>query len=346
MSSTSTAASTLDAEKLYDNAIISLQLGIEDFELSTTPGGNQARALSSVRNLFAGMLLLFKYKIAASVDDPADAYTIIFNPPNIVPESDGNGGVRWVPDGKFKKTTIDVQGIKQRFEGFGIDVDWDAISKLQDCRNYLEHLHPKHSYGEVAGFVAALFPVLSDFITNELQQVPSDVLSGAWEKMLAHKDFYDEKLAECEESWQSADVPSGMLTYLDDCNCQMCGSHLIMAAKEDLDSGFTVLKNEDKFRYRCVSCSYADLIAPELYHAFNIANYHDPRDGSEPTYENCMQCNHDTFLIFEQKCAWCDATLEYETCDVCGELLKQEEQDNGGLCSADHHDREKLMRED
>ncbi|ELV3408106.1 hypothetical protein SGI66_003832 [Enterobacter hormaechei] len=340
------SAPTLDAQKLYDNAIISIRLGIEDFELSTLPGGNQARALSSVRNLFAGMLLLFKYKIAASVDDPADAYTIIFNPPTIVPESDGNGGVRWVPDGKFKKTTIDVQGIKQRFEGFSIEVDWDAISELQDCRNHLEHLHPNHTYGEVAGFVAALFPVLSDFITNELQQVPSDVLSEAWEKMLAHKDFYDQKLAECEDSWQSADVPTGMYTYLDECNCQMCGSQLIRADEGDLDLGITVKHHEDKFRYRCLSCGYADRIAPELYHAFRVINDYDPRDGSEPNYETCNQCNHDTFLIFEQECAWCDATLEHKECDICGTYLKQDEQDNGGLCSADQYAREKYMRED
>lgn len=337
---------TLDAKKLYDNALISIQLGIEDFELSTHSSGNQARALSSVRNLFAGMLLLFKYKIAASVNDQADAYRIIFNPPAIVPESDGHGGVRWVPDGKFKKTTIDVQGIQQRFEGFGIHVDWDAIKKLQDCRNHLEHLHPKHTYGEVAGFVADLFPVLSDFITNELQQVPSDVLGGAWDKMLAHKDFYNDKLAECEDTWQSANIPSGMQTYLYDCSCRMCGSQLIEAEKTDLDSGFTVVMDEDKFRYRCISCGYADLIAPELYHSFHVANYHDPRDGTEPTYETCQQCNHDTFLIFDQECAWCDATLEYNECDVCGELLKQDEQDNGGLCSADQYTRERFMRED
>ncbi|MEQ9848665.1 acetone carboxylase subunit gamma [Pectobacterium brasiliense] len=345
---TSPSTPTLDAEKLYDNALISIQLGIEDFELSisTLPSGNQARALSSVRNLFAGMLLLFKYKIAASVNDPADAYTIIFNPPTIVPESDGNGGVRWVPDGNFKKTTIDVQGIQQRFEGFGIDVDWNIIKKLQDCRNHLEHLHPKHTYGEVAGFVAALFPVLSDFITNELQEIPSDVLGGAWDKMLDHKDFYNAKLAECDDSWQSAGIPIGMQTYLDNCNCQMCGSKLIMPEKADLDSGFTVVDNEDEFRYRCMSCGHADNIAPELYHSFHVANYHDPRDGSEPIYETCQQCNHDTFLIFEQKCAWCDATLEHNECKVCGEPLTQDEQYNGGLCSADQHISEKRMRKD
>ncbi|RJT16264.1 hypothetical protein [Rahnella inusitata] len=337
---------TIDAQKLYENALISIQLGIEDFEESERASGNKARTLSSVRNLFAGMLLLFKYKIAASVNDPADAYAIIFNHPTIVPESDGNGGIKWVPDGKFKKTTIDILGIEQRFKGFGINVDWSVIKQLQDCRNHLEHLHPKHTYGEVSGFVAELFPVLSDFISNELGLVPSDVLGSAWDTMLAHKDFYNAKLDECADSWELASVPSGAEFYLSDCRCKMCSSELLMAAQEDLDLNISVEHNEDQFRYRCVNCGYADLIAPELLHAIYVTNYQDSRDGSEPTLEHCYQCNHDTFLILEQKCAWCDAELEYNACEMCGQALTQEEQINGGLCSADEYSREKFMRED
>ncbi|BEO51078.1 hypothetical protein SMQE21_10180 [Serratia marcescens] len=329
------AAQTLDAEKLYDNAVISIQLGIEDFEQSNS--GIPTRALSSVRNLFAGLLLLFKYKIAVSVNDPADAYMLIFNPPFILPKSDGNGGVKWVPDGKFKKTTIDVQGIEQRFEGFGIDVDWAAIKKLQDCRNHLEHLHPQHTLGEVGGFVADLFPVLSDFITNQLAQAPSDVLGSAWDKMLAHQDFYNQQLAQCEESWESAGVPEGMKIYLTQCICDMCASKLLAANQSDIDENLTVENDENKFRYRCLSCSHSDHIVPLLYEAFRLENDFDPRDGDEPTHENCHQCGHDTFLILEQHCAWCEATLDYEQCSICGEHLGQDDQVNDGLCGYHNH---------
>ncbi|WP_447885707.1 hypothetical protein [Serratia fonticola] len=329
------AAPTLDAEKLYSNAVISIQLGIEDFEQSTLE--NPARALSSVRNLFAGLLLLFKYKIAVSVNDPADAYTLIFNAPPVLPKADGSGGVVWVPNGNFKKTTIDVQGIEQRFDGFGIVVDWVAIKKLQDCRNHLEHLHPKHTLSEVSGFIADLFPVLTDFITNELKQVPSDVLSSAWEKMLDHQDFYNKKLAECEESWKSAAVPEGMQPYLTECICDMCSSKLLSANQDDIDANLTVENDVSKFRYRCLSCSYSDLIVPLLYEAFRLENYFDPRDGDEPTHEICYQCEHDTFLIFEQRCAWCEATQNYEQCTICGEHLGQDDQDNDGLCGYHYH---------
>lgn len=328
---------TFDAQKLYDNSVISIQLGIEDFLLSTTPpekGGNEARALSSARNLFAGMLLLFKYKIAISVRDPSDAYSLIFNPPaSILPQSDGNGGVEWIPVGKFRSTTIDVAGIEQRFKGFGITVDWKAIEELQDCRNHLEHLHPKHTLGEVAGFIANLFPVLTDFISKELNLVPLDVLGEAWNKMLKHKDFYSRNKNACEVSWNSADFPKNMKFYLLKCSCDMCGSKLLKANEEDLDAGLTMVNNEEIFKYRCLSCGYTDLIAPLLRAALRHEHNFDYSRGEDPTIEQCLECKRETFLIFEQQCPWCEAKLDHERCDMCGTNLTQLDQDNNGLCS-------------
>lgn len=133
----------LDAEKLKENALTSIRLGIEDFQrskLAQDQGGDPARALSAVRNLFAGILLLFKYKIAVSVNDPDEASVLIFNPPEVLPQADGSGGIEWKPVGKFKRTTIDIVTIKKRFEGFDIEVDWPTIDKLQDCRNHLGKL--------------------------------------------------------------------------------------------------------------------------------------------------------------------------------------------------------------
>lgn len=122
----------LDAHKLFENALTSIRLGIEDFELSQKRegSGDPARALSAVRNLFAGVLLLFKYQITTCVDDPADAAQLIFVPPEVLPQGDGLGGVEWLPSGKFKASTIDVATIAKRFTSFCIEVDWDVIRKI------------------------------------------------------------------------------------------------------------------------------------------------------------------------------------------------------------------------
>lgn len=331
MSNTNTL--TLDADKLYDNAIASIQLGIEDFQLSQQPD-NSLRTLSSIRNLYAGLLLLFKYKIAKSVDTPEHAYMLIHNPPpKMLPYPDGNGGVEWKPEGKFKKTTIDVCGIKERFHKFNIEVDWKAVEKLQDCRNHLEHLHPQNTFGELAGFVANLFPVLESFITNELNEIPQDVLGSSWGIMLEHKTFYNSKLTECRSSWMYAGIPEGMMEFSNECCCEECGSKLIKASQDSLEEGLTVEDFESEFKYLCIACGNINLFTPLLMQVFDHEFFYWPPDGDEPTIEQCSCCQHDTFVIAEQKCRWCGYDLDYTECYLCSTELVQDDQDNGGLCS-------------
>lgn len=330
-----------DADRLFENAIESIKLGIEDFklsQLSKEDGGNPARSLSSVRNLFAGLLLIFKHKIATSVDTAEEAYQLIFNPPaKILPGPDGAGGIVWKPEGKFKQTTIDFAQIKERFGSFEIEVDWKKVEEIQHCRNHLEHLHPQHTYGEVSGIVADLFPILDNFIRNQLQEVPKTVLGSAWETMLEHSEFYSGKLAECVSSWVDADVPEGMVEFIDKCSCEQCGSKLLRASEENLDAGETVSSNEDIFSYSCIACGEKDLIYPVLLDTFHREFFYWPPDGDEPTYDDCHHCDHNTFVIAEQSCRWCGEGLDYEECTLCGEALTQDDQENGGLCGYHNH---------
>lgn len=339
----------LDADKLQENALISIRLGMEDFQRSQVPedkGGDPTRALSAVRNLFAGVLLLFKYKIAVSVDDPEDAPALIFNPPEVQPFADGNGGVEWRPAGRFRRTTIDVATIKKRFEGFGIQVDWPAIDKLQECRNHLEHLHPANTLGEVAGFVAELFPVLREFVETQLEAQPTDLLGAAWPIMLEHHDFFVARRAACETIWEEADVPEGMQPWRELCQCEGCGSSLLRPHPDEMDAGESVERSEDTFRYICEACGQTGLIAPLMVSVLNDAYDYDYRDGGEPGVEECYQCKHDTFVIGDQQCLWCGAELDYPKCTVCNEPLGQDDQDNNGLCGYHMHMFEKAMRDD
>ncbi|HBN1933338.1 TPA: hypothetical protein L1360_003788, partial [Escherichia coli] len=319
---------TLDAEKLYENAVLSIQLGIEDFQLSQkkpTEGGNPARALSSVRNLFAGVMLLFKFKLASSVKEPEDAYRLVHIPPkDILPNPDGEGGMIWVPEGSFHKNkTIDVHHIKARFSTFKIHVDWDSVDKLHNCRNHLEHLHPNNSLGELSDFVANLFPVLTNFITDELFKSPKDVLGSAWEIMLEHEQFYSKQLQECQQTWSDAGIPEGMLEFVPNCSCSQCGSKLIKASPVSIEEGQTVENNEYDFQYVCISCGFVDIFSPLLINSFEEAFFYWPPDGEEPTYELCYSCNHSTFLVSEKTCRWCNNELDYSQCIICGAELNQ-----------------------
>lgn len=339
----------LDVEKLKENALISIRLGIEDFQRSQLPieqGGDTARTLSSMRNLFAGVLLLFKYKIALCADDPQDAASLIFKPPEVLPESDGNGGVSWKPQGNFKSTTIDVDTIKKRFESFDIEVDWEVIEKLQKCRNHLEHLHPANTYGELASFVAELFPILRDFILTQLNEQPAELLGNSWPIMLQHHAFFMDNKKNCEEAWKEVGIPELMEDWLDSCQCEQCGSSLLGPNQEDLEKGLFVKFDGDIFHYACLFCGYSSLIKPLLLKALDDAYPYDPRGGDEAPIETCYVCKHDAFLNDEQQCLWCGEELQFKECTACYELLRQDDQGNNGLCSYHYYQYEKTMSED
>ncbi|WP_095077251.1 hypothetical protein [Pseudomonas sp. Irchel s3h17] len=338
----------LDVDFLQENALTSVRLGIEDFQrcrLDPGSGGDPARALSAVRNLFAGILLLFKFKIAISVADPCDAASLIFNPPDIQPQADGAGGVEWTPVGRFKPTTIDVATIKKRFDGFNIEVNWEVINKLQTCRNHLEHLHPANTLGEVADFVAELFPILRDFIQTQLNEQPADLLGAAWQAMLEHHNFFVDTRAVCEAAWAEAGVPPRMLPWLEKCQCERCSSSLIRPPQDLLDGGASVEYQDETFTYLCLACGHADLIVPVMMKMLDKSHEYDPRNGEEASVEQCFECNRGTFVIAEQHCLWCEAELDYDRCSLCEEPLRQEDQHNDGLCGYHAHTYEKYMRD-
>lgn len=325
----------LDPSKLKENAITSIRLGIEDFKASQTKpdaGGDPDRTLSAVRNLFAGVLLLFKYRLTMSVVDAEDAHALIFNPPEVLPHSDGNGGITWKPVGRFRATTIDLGTIRKRFTGFDINVDWPIIEKLQDERNHLEHLHPASAIGVLAGLVADLFPVLRDFITNELHEGPAAFLGETWDTMLAHHDFHEATLEACKAAWNDAAVPEGMKPILLAAQCPACGSSLIRPSNQDNAEGATV--EDDDHMFMCMACDHRGETIPLLTDTLvDFTGNYDPYSGEDFPLDDCPQCDHSTFVHGEAECFWCGYELQYKECAVCGEGLSLDEQENHGLCS-------------
>jgi hypothetical protein len=113
---------------LFDNAVQSIQIGIEDY------GANDARrAVSAVRNFYAGVLLLAKEVLVRRVPnaDPDDILGDRYKP---VP--DGQGGVTFEP---VSQRTIDFAAIGERFKDFGLKINQAALKDLNRIRNDIEH---------------------------------------------------------------------------------------------------------------------------------------------------------------------------------------------------------------
>lgn len=90
---------------LLTNAAESIQIGVADYQVGTRP-----RLLSAVRNIHAGILLLYKKALRrASPRDSKDALLMA----KITPARDGKGVVIFVGVGK---KTVDVQQMRERFE--------------------------------------------------------------------------------------------------------------------------------------------------------------------------------------------------------------------------------------
>ena len=97
---------------LLANAAQSIKMGVEDY-LSPDPG----RALSGVRNVTAGVLLLFKEKLRLLSPAPSDEVLL---KQKIEPKITTTGDLLFRGSGR---KTVDVQQIQERFKSLGILVE-------------------------------------------------------------------------------------------------------------------------------------------------------------------------------------------------------------------------------
>jgi hypothetical protein len=329
------AIKSFSADKLLENAVTSIRLGVQDFKTSQAPKGDPGRALSAVRNLFAGILLLFKYRIVKSAQDDDEGSKLILKPVDTQPKLDADGAVVWEPT-KFKSNTIDVNEIETRFKTLDIKTNWKLVKAIQEERNDLEHLYSDSGAGGVAKFLADCFPLLKAFVIDELKEEPAELLGEAWTEMLGHFEFYAAQAAACRESWEGSGLPDGMDYVVDAAACEACGSGLVRLV-ELMDSSTDW--DDEPPEYACDACALQgnamELLEETL---LKLEGGHNPFefDGDSPTAE-CPECQHGTYLRSQGKCVWCGYGAKYYECAVCGEGISLEEQELGGLCSYHHH---------
>jgi hypothetical protein len=289
---------------LFDNAIQSIQLGIEDYEHN-----DPKRALSAVRNFYAGTLLLAK-EVLVRAAPKADVKAIIGS--KFVPVPDGNGGVTYEASNK----TVDFTEIGDRFKAFGLKIDKGALADLNKIRNDMEHYHTNASGKKVREAIARAFPVIVELF-KQLHEAPSKHLGKCWETMLEVKTVYEQELAECRASFDKVDWQSGAMAIAERV-CPKCDSRLI----HQKNPNNTVHENADA---TCRQCG-EDLDAHEVIEAalkehFAGDNYIAMTDGGEGSLATCPECSYETYVMSadENGCAWCQ--LELDECLRCSTSL-------------------------
>jgi hypothetical protein len=303
------------------NAVTSIQIGVEDF-LSSDP----RRALSAVRNISAGVLLLFKEHLRDL--SPPDSDEVLIKR-QISPGRNASG--KLIFQGRGKKT-VDVFQIRERFESLGVQVDWRHFADVLGVRNDIEHYWTAESAPRLKEMLTNAFLVMRDFISLELKREPVELLGATtWQTLLDVAAVYAIEQKACKATLADIDWRSPALTKVSEylC-CTHCGSELIKPI-DPTANAIALLE------FRCVSCGensdFEDIVEAAAEKCYAGESYIAMTDGGDQPLDDCPECGRGAFLLEEGECLACSATLHHLMCAVCHQALGPSEQALGGLCS-------------
>jgi len=303
---------------ILKNAIDSIAIGLEDYQ-----SPDERRILSSTRNIFAGILLLFKYKLSNL--SPANSDEALIKQ-KILPKFDDSGDVNWVGQGN---KTVDVQNIKERFQSLDITVDWKRIDSINKYRNDIEHYYSTLNTESIQKLISDSFLIIRDFIVNHLEMDPKELLGETpWKVLVDINEVYEKEKQACNTSLNSLDyIDSEILNAISSYKCSECGSDLIECIEDNSKATDSLFK--------CKSCNkqydYTSLVqlAIEDYYEGDIYLAH--KDGGDIPITTCPFCGNSTYLYHEGICAVCGDSATHE-CERCGCNIPPEEISDENIC--------------
>lgn len=302
---------------ILKNAIDSIVIGLEDYTSS-----DQRRVISCTRNIFAGILLLFKYKLSSLSSSGSDEALI---KQRVLPVLDENDRLVWKGDGK---KTVDVQSIEERFKSLNIDVDWKRIKNINDFRNDIEHYYSNLKHDAIRSLISSSFLIINDFIRKHLNEDPKELLGNeAWTILIEVNEVYEREKAECIANLQKLAFFDGeILNALESYSCDECGSGLIMPSVCEGDA-----VDAD---YKCKSCEkmlpYEKVVKEAVMGYYGHEVYLSHTDGADSPLADCSECGG-VYLYEKRICASCGHTAEHK-CQSCGSTIIPEELINEPFC--------------
>jgi hypothetical protein len=306
------------------NAVQSIQIGVEDYQSS-----DPRRVLSAIRNITAGILLLFKERLREL--SPPDSDEVLIKQ-RVQPEFDANGNVVFKGAGK---KTVDVQQIEERFSSLRIETDWKRFKKVVGTRNDIEHYCTTESTDRLKELIADSFIIIRNFVASQLGYEPVVLLGEpTWGVLLNVAEVYQRELDECQEAIGCVDWSSNAMSAMaEHLRCPECHSALVKPIDPEVESNYSL-------EFSCSSCgniSGVDEMAESaLSESFDNDIYSAMKDGEPSPIGTCPECGREAFVLAEDSCAACGGSLSYYECAVCGEALGPDDQDFDGLCSYHH----------
>ncbi len=348
--------------KLTRNAIESIRLGIEDYNLANKDEG---RILSSIRNIYAGLLLLFKEELRCLSPKGSDDVLIKANTRMVFDEISGQLICKGEQEsnGKIGKT-VDFSEIQKRFKIMKRPLPDDLIRlvrEIREERNNIEHWYSIQSIGALQGVVANATVAIRIFFEEFLQENPLSYLNDTWREMLEveelHKTLREEYLRDLKKKLNTSINYKWFQIIRDNFTCSDCGADVFAIQDKNYQLALTCKGCNSKFSLEqvkeIVKDSYTANLELKLENDFGLS-FDDQMMGVNERIITCPSCGKKTYVFDSNqdisKCFFCDYEYSYKECSLCSSTLESYELDeaerNGGLCSKCVYDREKIMRDE
>ena len=320
-------------DTIFKNAISSIVIGFEDFQSE-----DERRILSSVRNIYAGVLLLAKEILVRM--SPGDPDLLISKKIKPIQEKDGS-----IVFQSVGTSTLDRHDLFKRLKELDIKIDAHPINKLAEIRNNIEHKHITHPKETVRSAIADSLPLITDLLRAHLGTDPAIELGGTWIEMLEVEKLHMVEVESCletikEVSFYSNSVEKYRLV------CPECDTKL-MAQKDPENS------MQEEMQLICRTCGDESETEQIILHTLEEAtwteHYLRVKDaGEDGPCLLCPECGNDSYVDFEGICAVCGYCIEQLDCGSCGEPLTHDEiacPNDMHFCSYCYHKYQKVMRE-
>lgn len=321
-------------DTLKNNAVQSIQIGVEDFE-----SDDPRRVLSAVRNITAGVLLLFKEKLRELSEKDSNEVLLKQKIKPILRD----GIVEFVGSGG---KTVDVHHIEERLRSLKVDVDWQRVHKIIQVRNNVEHYYLTDNEMHVKELISESFIVIQNFIKTALKEEPIDLLGkDTWTTLLDTAEVYKKEKEACKKEMAKVDWKSYILKeVMDRLRCTTCQSELIKPSGIDHEnpafSSFSCMSCNDEFfaSEEAISELVNKRLGSEIYSSL--------KESEDSPVTNCQDCGQETFILRdENKCLLCQSEAYYYDCLYCSGRLSPDEQFLEGVCGSCQHGYDKMMAE-
>lgn len=312
---------------LLDNAAISIQLGVEDFE-----SDDERRVLSAIRNVYAGVLLLCKEVLRGL--SPPDSNDVLIKKRKVAQKA-ADGTVRFVGVGK---ATVDRMEIETYFKELGLQLDWNRLKRIGDLRNEIEHYYLTQPVALLREAISDAFMLIQQLLRDHLDEQPIEVLGQeCWQVLLETSTVLEQERTRCRKSLEKVEWACDELgKAVDKLRCTSCGSALVA----QVDPANT---KQGHLALRCEHCGTdletEDLLETALGEEMDWDCHRAIKDGDDPPLEHCPECDRDSYLRYEDRCVLCEFSLHGAECVRCYARISLEEYQtgSGSLCSYCQH---------